>query len=281
MSNRAAGFLGLNALLAIAFAPFAGAASITFAVPTTAVAYDEDVIDFGTVGPGQSLEIIASNRAGDMSELKKGAKADWDRLEIVKESLPAGWSAQDGKIYETSFKAFVMASKNARDGEYRFQLLAVDEYEGVNPVAVSARIRVDHRVLGVSVRPGDVTSGLGTPALFLLELDNTASASDSAEIRLSGFPGAAAYAKRVFLHRRAVTRVPVEIAQNEQATRGITFSVTSLSSPRISANVTASLTSRASLFEDLQSAGYGILLFPNTQQAAVGLLAFFANTIYS
>jgi len=263
--------------LAALFAPMAFAAYIEITAPVAARAYDGTIVDFGAVGPGQSLEISASEQSGDPAYGNPGVIAVWDQLNFVPESVPKGWVFENGKTYERNFHAFLIVSPQAADGDYTFQMKPVDEYEGSGKVVFTGKVRVSHEVFGLSVSPSQATVAVGTPALYTLEFDNKAMATDTYNVTVSGFPGAAKYSKKVTVVRQSKATTPFEVVSNEQATYPITFTAVSLSSNRISANATASITSKASLFEDVQSAGYGLLLFSNSQQAVVGFLAFAAN----
>ncbi|MFA6329609.1 MAG: hypothetical protein WCX64_02900 [Candidatus Micrarchaeia archaeon] len=259
------------------FAPLASAAYVQITAPVAATAYDGTVIDFGTVGPGQSLEISASEPTGEPAYGNPSVIAVWDQLNFVPDSIPKGWTYENGKTYERNFHAFLIVSPQAADGDYTFRMMPVDEYEGVASITLTGKVRVSRGVFGLTASPSQETVAVGTPALYTLTLENKAMATDTYNVTVSGFPGAAKYSKKVTVIRQSKAATPFEVVSNEQATHQVTFTAVSLSSSRINASATASVTSKASLFEDVQSAGYGLLLFSNSQQAVVGFLAFAAN----
>jgi len=265
------------AFLVALFAPLSFAAYIEITAPVTATAYDGTIIDFGAVGPGQSLEISASEPSGDPAAGNPGVVAVWDQLNFVPGSMPAGWTYENGKTYERTFHAFLIVSPQAADGEYTFKMKPVDEYEGSGNVVVTGKVRVSRNVFCLKASPTQATVAVGTPALYTLELENKAMATDTYNVTVSGFPGAVKYSKKVTVVRQSKATAPFEVVSNEQATYPVTFTAVSLSSNRVNATATASITSKASLFEDVQSAGYGLLLFSNSQQAVVGFLTFAAN----
>ena len=87
------------------------------------VSSDDQFLDLGVVGPGQTLEIIASRKSGETAiESFTQGEALWDQLFIVRETLPAGWKAEDSKLFEKPFHAFVTISPTASDGVYSFQI---------------------------------------------------------------------------------------------------------------------------------------------------------------
>lgn len=264
-------------LLVALFAPLASAAHIEITAPVSATAYDNNIVDFGVVGPGQSLEISASEPTNEPAYGNPGVIAVWDQLNFVPDSIPKGWTFENGKTYERNFHAFLIVSPQAADGDYSFQMRPVDEYEGVASITFAGKVRVNRNVFGLKASPSQATVAVGTPALYTLELENKAMATDTYNVTVTGFPGAVKYSKKVTVVRQSKTTTPFEVLANEQSTYPVTFTAVSLSSNRISASATASITTKASLFEDVQSAGYGLLLFSNSQQAVVGFLAFAAN----
>jgi len=259
------------------FAQLSAASYLEITAPVAATAYDGTIVDFGAVGPGQSLEISASEPSGDPALGNPGVIAVWDQLNFVPGSVPAGWTFENGKTYERNFHAFLIVSPQAADGEYTFKMKPVDEYEGSGNLILTGKVRVSRNVFNMTATPSKATVAVGTPALYTLTLENKAMATDTYNVTVSGFPGAAKYSKKVTVVRQSKANTRFEIVSNEQATHPITFTAASLSSNRVNATATASITSKASLFEDVQSAGYGLLLFSNSQQAVVGFLAFAAN----
>ena len=259
-------------------AQLAQAAYIEITAPVVATAYDGTVVDFGVVGPGQSLEISTNEPSGDPSFGNPSVVAVWDQLNFVNASIPKGWACENGKTYERNFHAFLIVSPQAADGEYTFKMKPIDEYERAGNVTFTGKVRVSRNVFGLKASPSQATVAVGTPALYTLTLENKAMATDTYNITVSGFPGAVKYSKKVTVVRQTKATTPFEVVSNEQATYPITFTAVSLSSNRITASANAEIISKASLFEDVQSAGYGMLLFSNSQQAVVGFLAFAANT---
>ncbi len=272
--------VGFAVAAALLLGAFARGATLEVLAPANAVLSANQEVDLGAVGPGQSIEILIANATGEESGLKAGAQADWDQLNIIEPSLPNGWKARNGLIYEKPFRAFVIVSPEAKDGTYTLMMQAVDEYEGLKPLTVKARVRVDRsNVFALSLKPPRATVAVGTPAYYSLTLENLASASDIYNVTLAGFPGAANYSKIVFVPRRQKVTVPFEMVSNEQAQYSVSFTAVSLSSYKVNATATSYVESKASLLEDMQSAGYGILLFPHSEQVVIGLLAFFANVL--
>ena len=267
------------ALLAalVLFSAAAYAASIQITEPVKATAYDGSVIDFGVVGPGQSMELVADTPSGDPAKADPTKIATWDQFNFVPSSLPAGWNYTNGLTYESSFHAFLKVSPQANDGDYTFQIRPVDEYKGSGPLTFTGKVRVSHDMFALSASPAKETVAVGTPAVYTLVLDNEANAPDSFNITVSGFPGAEQTSEIVTVLRQSTVTTQLEIVSNEQATYPVMFTATSLSSARINATATTQMTSKASLVEDVKSAGYGMLLFSNSQQAVIGFLTFAAN----
>ena len=265
--------------LLLSIAPsFALAAKLDIITPVQTTLSPGDTVDLGVVGPGQKLEIVASSKTYMTATTSKdGGQAHWDQLRAAGETLPSGWTYENGEYYLDESKLFIYVSPDAKDGDYTFQFYAIDEYEGAGKILVTAKVKVDKNVFSMGISPAKSTVAVGTPALFQVSLGNRASASDSIDLTLAGFPGAANYSKRIFLPHNSQITVPVEISSNEQGTYAVSFKAVSRSSPKINAAASGTMVSTASLFKDMQSAGYGLLLFPTSQQSVIGLLAFFSN----
>lgn len=232
------------------------------------------VIDFGVVGPGQKIEIIASR---ETNNFVAGGEASWDRLLIPKEGLPEGWSNEDSYLYESPMKAFVLVSKDAEDGDYFFDLKTYDEYEGTPEILFKGKVSVSKEVLSFEAQNKHVFSGVGQPAVFLLKLVNHGSASDGFIITISGLPKKWSYSKKVFVPFNSEQIVSYELIGFEKGEFPITFEATSLSSNKISKKTNAFLRTETSLLKDASASSHGILLFPTVEQFVYSLLGLLGN----
>ncbi len=255
----------------------ASSGKVALLSPLPGVIGPGDTLDLGTIGPGQTVEIIADAGAGAPSSLKQSANADWDHFEVVDASLPEWWTKKDGLIYERKFSAFVTAAKDAKDGTYSFNIRASDEYEGVEPLVFRVRVRISRDVLGLSVSPKSVVTGVGVPAVYDLTISNNGRAADVFTVTVSGMPVAWDYSQKIYVAHDSQRTIRFEAGASEQGEHSILFKATSLSSNEITASAPASLVAQASLLQDVMAAANGVVLFPSAQQAVVAALGFLAK----
>ncbi|MFH1106822.1 MAG: hypothetical protein V1787_02905 [Candidatus Micrarchaeota archaeon] len=267
------------ALILIAFtaaASAAGTAHIIVTDPVQVTIGEGGIVDLGVVGPGQRIEIEISTASGYADF--RGIEEYWDRMYVLPESLPRGWTSQDSLFYERKMKAFVIVPKDAYDGEYGFSLQAVEEYTGPQPLSFRAKVKVTRDVLKFDVLQDSVGSGVDQPAVYTLQLSNTGSASDAFEIEVTkGLPAAWTFKKRVFVPHNSVKRMQYEVIAADQGEFTVTFNALSISSDLIRGTDTAELVARSSLWEDMKAASRGVLLFPSIEQAVYSLIGLIAS----
>ena len=179
----------LFALLVVS--PFALASQLMAVSPVQqTLSTDSDVLDLGVFGPGQTIEIITSRETGEIATTSSSqGQALWDRLFVLRGTLPTGWKAEDSKLFEKSFHAFITAAPDAADGEYSFQLRAIDQYEGASERVFKVKVSISKDLLLGEASPTVYATGVGLPAVFQVRLRNRSSASDVFEISATGVPG--------------------------------------------------------------------------------------------
>jgi len=246
---------------------------------------DAPQIDLGVIGPGQKLEIVAEVKTGEVSqggETDSKKEAEWDLLEVVPESLPAGWSGQNSLRYESPMKAFLVVAKNAPDGEYSFEFRAKDEFEGVKPVVFRGKAKVSREVLDLRIAGEPVKLESRQTGIYSVEVYNKGSANDVFEVSISGLPKAiegSTYSKSVFVPFNSKLAIPIQVQAPETGQFQITIRAASLSSPAIAASKTTVLFAGTSLASDLRAAARGVLLFPTVAGSVYALLGLIAGVL--
>lgn len=242
---------------------------------------NEHVLDLGVIGPGQTVEVVAERGSGVISEQSETkGEALWDQLFVVRESLPSGWNADDSKLFENPFHAFITAAKDAPDGVYSFQLRAWDQYEGAGEKIFNAKVTVSRDLLEQSLNSNFYSTGVGLPAVFQIRLKNKSSASDLFEIKATGVPGGWKETRKVFVKFGDEITVPYEILPGNQGEFPISIEATSLSSQLITAKSSARLVAVSSIEQDLRSLNKGILLFPTVEQIVYSAFSLASQLIY-
>lgn len=241
------------------------------------VAGSSDILDLGIIGPGQKVELIVQRGTGEIHELYKQEKS-WDQLKVVKESLPAGWEGVDSLLYENPMKAFIIAAKNAPDGEYEFTLTVIDELEGTPPQEMKAKVTISRDVLGFEPVTKTVSTGGGQPAVYTFRLVNKGSASDVFEVSVAGgLPSRWTFSKQAVVPFGSTVEMQYEVVSEEYGKFPIRFQAVSLSSSEIRTEAAAELVVESSLYLEAKATSHGILLFPSVEQAVYSFIGFVAN----
>ena len=264
------------------FAALAGSASASHVlvdkpIAKELVANSSDILDLGVIGPGQKVELVVERGTGEMHPLY-GNEKSWDQLNVDKDSLPPGWEGVDALVYENPMKAFIIAARDAPDGEYVFSLTAVDELEGTPPQVIRVKVTISRDVLDFEPVTKSVSAGGGQPAVYTFRLTNKASASDVFEISVSGgLPSRWTFSKQVFVPLNSEAEAQYEVVSEEYGKFPIKFKAVSLSSSEISKETPAELVVQSSLYLEAKATSHGILLFPSVEQAIYSFIGFAAN----
>ncbi len=252
------------------------AASLTVVDPVQKTLQGGQELDLGIAGPGQKIVIQSMRESGQLSgNSANPTDALWDR--VIVENIPADWSSEPSKLYETPFQTFVTISPQAPDGQYQFSVRTLDEYDGLVPIVLDAKIQVARNVLAASLSESRQTAGVQQPAFYYITLSNTGSASDIFEISPSGLPAKWAESRRVFVPHNSAVTLSYPITATEGGAYGFSFNVTSLSSPLIQQRVDAHLDAQTSIWNDAKAASHGIALFPFIAQPLYALIGFLSN----
>ncbi len=265
------------------FAASARASQVEIIDPVKVVINAQDAllpdraVDLGVIGPGQKLELIAYTDTGEISrgnETISSKNADWDRMEVLADSLPRNWVGTDSLRYESPMKAFVVVNRNAADGDYNFLLITIDEFEGVSPLTFRAKAQVTSDVFSLRIAGEPVKVPSRAAAVYQLELENRGSASDVFEVKVAGLPRELEAKQTFFVPHNSKVTVDFLVQAPETGEFLLEFTGTSLSSDRISSSAPATLFVGTSLLTDLKAASRGVLLFPGAEQLAYAVLGF-------
>lgn len=262
------------------FSAVAFAASVEMIEPVVASVSDGDVVNLGTIGPGQTLAITVNGKAVG----KDGLQANWGILGVME--LPNGWSGFDSKVYAQSMRSTIKAEPTAADGNYmiKFKLTECESVneeceakQGLGSVTFFGRITVSRDVLSTSAQIASITTGVGQPARYPLVIENKGSASDVFEISAEGVP-AWDIKKTVHVAAGQTHNTFYEIAVDEEKEYAPTIIVKSLSSDELKHSHDVKLNVKSDVIGDIKASKNGILLFPIALEplyTVVGLLGYF------
>ncbi len=269
--------------LVVLFSALVFASKVTIVEPIkTTVEGTEGVIDLGFAGPGQTLAIMLSRDSGEKAKqnLKGESNALWDKASVVESTLPSGWRTKDSLNYEDPLTVFVTIGSDAKnDVKYGFSIKLSDEYEGVAPQVVNFRVRVTKDVLDVTLQNPTVTTGVSQPAVYIFNVKNKGSSTDTFQISASDLPYDWKVTKTVLIPHNSEKTVYYEVVGNVQKDLPFNFKTTSISSGEIEVVSPARLITASSLVQEYKSTVLGVPLFPSAEQNIYYLLGFIANVL--
>jgi hypothetical protein len=229
------------------------------------------------------VELVVDNDTGEPTYggiTTSHTDANWNILTVVNSTLPQGWTGQASGLYEYPLKAYVIVSPNATDGDYLFDLEAVNNYGDVLPLEFTAKATVSSQVLTTSIISDPVKVGIGEPAVYTIELYNSASANDVYQLTASGIPGVAPVTQQVFVGEQSKVDVSVTISASEAGAYPITFYASSLSSPAINSQAQTTLFVGSTLATDAEAASRGLLLFPSAESYLYSLWSLLGSFLH-
>lgn len=255
----------------------ASAMYLTVEAPVPGVLYNNNTVNFGKVGPGESFYVQASpattNQSGVMVSL------GWDTLQAV--SLPNGWTAQASPLYENPMKMKINVPPTAANGTYTLTLRAVNvgNYSKLGNLTFTAYINVTPNVFTSNVTPLSLTAGVGEPVNINIVINNTGASDDPFMINAYGLPAWNAPAEVIALHSTANTYL-YPVFENEPGVYHFNLTINSTTSPLIHQTYAITLTARAGLINDFSATGEGVVLSPIIYEPAYAFMLLISDVYH-
>ena len=244
--------------------------------PVSAALHQNDSIQLGKVGPGESFYVLASaattNASG--SEINIG----WDTLKAV--SLPDGWSAQASPLYENPMKLKITVAPTAATGNYTMVLQAVNigNYSRLGNLTINARIEVTLDVLDTNVLPGKLLAGVGQPVNLNVYMNNTGASDDPFIIEATGLPVLNAPYEVIAKHG-SVSRFLYPVFVNEPGVYPFNLTINSTTSPLIHKTYKEELVVQSSVLNDYSATGQGLVISPLIYEPSYAFMLLL-NSVY-
>jgi hypothetical protein len=260
------------AFLFLALAAFAF--PVTVLSPSAGEVKDGDIVDLGTIGPGQTVFIEVDREISTGGIHGIGGRMDL----AVAESLPPGWTTRQSELYQQPLHVTVTAHPDAAPGNYSFRVKVIDEMGGeqLGNVTFICRVGVTWDVMDFDVSPQHLVVGPGQPARFALTIANKGSASDAFQVSATGSEKWD-FRKPVFVSAHTTKTIYYEVVGNEEESYGPAIRVVSLASPNIAEEKNVTITVRSDLFGDYRAANHGTLLFPVFEAPVYALAGLLSN----
>jgi hypothetical protein len=266
----------MNRLVAIA-ALFVMAANISFAAqmlqPYKMEVSDGQVIDFGEVGPGQTVSIEMDGRPTSGGTFGLGGT-----YEILNASaLPDGWTATASDWAGNPLQVKIKSNKYAPEGDYVVKVQMLDDIaEGLPNITFSVKFRITHAVLSASLDSARKEVLAGQPARFYITVENLANTADTYVVRAENAPGWN-FKKYIYIPARSSATVAYEIVGAEEGEFSPVISVETDSSPLIKRTMNATVVVGSSLAADFKAVNNGMLFFPAMNSAIYALAGLISN----
>ena len=233
-----------------------------------------DIIDLGTIGPGQTVSIQIDPIVTDGGVHGIGGQYDY----AIAEDLPRGWTTKQSKLYQNPLHLTITADPEAEPGNYSMEVRVVDEYNGeqLGNVTFEAQVEITYDVMDFNVTPAYLEVGPGQPARFTISIANKGSTSDVFEVSALG-PKRWEFKKPVFVPAMTTKEIQYEIVGREEETYRATVSVVSLASDNIAGEKNVTLFIKPSLIGDYKATNNGVMVFPIFQAPIYSLAGLISN----
>ncbi len=250
--------------------------SITVTAPYKTEVKDGDMIDLGTIGPGQtvSIEVDPIVTTGGIH----GIGGTYDMA--VAEDLPKGWTSKESKLYQNPLQVTITADPDAPPGNNTAKIIVIDEADGekLGNVTFYAKVTITYDVMDFDVSPSSLEVGPGQPARFEITVNNKASTSDVFEVSALG-PKRWEFRKPVFVPAESSKTIHYEIVGEEEETYKATISIVSLASKNIADEKNVTLHIKPSLLGDYTATNNGVIVFPIFQAPIYALAGLLSNLL--
>jgi hypothetical protein len=259
--------------------------SLSFAIdlvsPEAKAVNTGDVIDLGTIGPGQTVSILIDPRVtvGGIH----GAGGTYDQA--VAEDMPRGWTMKESKLYQDPLQVTITADPNALEGDYSVLVKVIDEGEGRTPgttgeelgnVTFIVKVQITYDVMDFEVTPSYLNVGPGQPARFAIKITNKGSTGDAFEVSATGAKQWE-FRRAVFVPAQTTKTIPYEIVASEEETYRSTINVVSKASPIIADEKNVTLFVRSDLIGDYKATNNGVMVFPIFEAQVYALAGLISN----
>lgn len=255
--------------------------AISLASPEAKDVKTGDVIDLGTIGPGQTVSILIDRTVTTGGLHGKGGLYDM----AVAEDLPRGWASKESELYQDPLQVTITADPNAPEGDYTALIKVIDEGAGATPgttgeqlgnITFLVKVHITYDVMDFEVSPTYMNVGPGQPARFAIRITNKGSTSDVFEVSATGAKQLE-FTKPVFVPAQTTKTIPYEIIASEEEAYRTTISVVSKASPIIADQKNVTLFVRSDLLGDYKATNNGVIVFPIFEAPVYALAGLISN----
>ena len=248
--------------------------SIQIIEPVLTEISEAEIIDLGTMGPGQTVELQLHPKVYEGGI--HGIGGNYDQAYAYE--LPAGWDTQPSKIYGNPLQVKITAGPYTEEGTYTIPIVVEDEGNGeeLGKVTFYARVKISEEVMDFTVTPTEEDAGIGQPARFEITVNNNGNAGDTFKVSAIGV-SKWEFTQLVYISPRSSKTITYEVAGFEEETYTTEITVESSSSSRVFQTKTIILNVYPDLLSDYKAVNNGALLFPIIEAPVYALIGLISN----
>jgi len=248
--------------------------SINVVSPKTADVKAGDIIDLGTIGPGQTVSILIDRKATEGGLYGKGGLYDL----AIAEELPRGWTSVESKLYSDPLQVTITADPDAPEGNYTAAVTVIDENNGekLGNITFMVKVRITYDIMDVDVFPTYRGVGPGQPARFTIKITNKGSTGDVFQVSTTGMQRWD-FTKQFYVPAQSTKTYYYEIVGNEEENYQAVINIQSVASRNIAAERNVTLSIRSDLIGDLKATNNGVVVFPLFEAPIYAIAGLLSN----
>jgi hypothetical protein len=248
--------------------------SVNVSSPVEMDVQEGDIIDLGTIGPGQTIDIKIDPVVTEGGLRGQGGYYDM----AIASRLPDDWTSEKSKLYGRPLQVTITAPPDAPEGDYSAKITVIDEMNGekLGNITFTAWIHVTWDVLDVDIEPERQKVGPEQPARYSITVWNKGAASDVFQITATGSKRFELN-KSVFVPPNSARTINYVISGKEEETYESDIRVVSLASKNIHKEGKISLTIEPNLLSDYKATNHGVMVFPIFEALIHGFAGLLSN----
>lgn len=150
-------------------------AEITIVKETGKATYfDNDLVELGSIQPGETLEITISSKTGHTG-------LEWDQL-VFEGNIPEGWNAIDSETGKKTLTAKLELPLNASVNAYHIKIKALNKNNEINPETLTLQILVRKDLIETAISQNELSTIVNKPTAFTLSIVNNSIASHTIKV---------------------------------------------------------------------------------------------------
>jgi len=253
---------------------FSFAAAFHMLKPIDKEINDGDVIYIGSIGPGQTIDILISEEVRSGGKFGQGGVYD---LAVV-EKLPDGWAGVSSKLYDKPLRVAITADPQAEEGEYLAKIKIIDEnnLDGLGEKSFYVKLNITYDVMDADVKPAYIKTGPGQPARFEITINNKGATGDVFLVSSEGSKRWE-FKRSVFVPAKSSKTIVYDIVGNEEEIYRSQISIRSAASPSIHYEKNITVNIESNLLSDMKATNNGVLLFPIFESLVYSFFGLISN----